>query len=177
MTIPRSPVPPCWCPTHFRCLCNGGEGTSQQELDAMPFSKHGIRPMQVASARSPTNQVRSRLFHYMYLVSKSESKSYHAHPSGYTTAQESGLCITVAEERDAALLYTDGRLHGSKIVLVRLQSGMMEKIYNQHNVRGFMRSYRRLAACASVTSDAARRGKEWALGLLLCEGQPQRRWI
>lgn len=50
---------------------------------------------------------------------------------------------------------------------------MMEKIYNQHNVRCFMRSYRRLAAYASVTSDAARRRKEWALGLLLCEGQPK----
>lgn len=61
--------------------------------------------------------------------------------------------------------------------LVRLQSGMMEKIYNQHNVRCFMRSYRRLAACASATSAAARRRKEWALGLLLFEGQPQRRWI
>lgn len=60
------------------------------------------------------NQVSTRLFRYS--ESKSESKSYHAHPSGYTTAQESGLCITVAEERDAALLYTDGRLHGSKIV-------------------------------------------------------------
>lgn len=50
----------------------------------------------------------------MYSVSKSESKSYHAHPSGYTTVQESGLCITMAEERDAALLYTDGRLQGAK---------------------------------------------------------------
>lgn len=62
------------------------------------------------------SSTQSTLFHYMYSVSKSESKSYHAHPSGYTTAQESGLCITMAEERDAALLYTDGRLHGSKIV-------------------------------------------------------------
>lgn len=60
------------------------------------------------------NQVSTRLFRYS--ESKSESKSDHAHPSGYTTAQESELCITVAEERDAVLLYTDGRLHGSKIV-------------------------------------------------------------
>lgn len=50
---------------------------------------------------------------------------------------------------------------------------MMEKMYNQHNVGCFMRSYRRLAAYASATSDAARRRKEWALGLLLFEGQPQ----
>lgn len=37
-------------------------------------------------------------------------------PFWRSTAQESGLCITMAEERDAVLLYTDGRLHGSKIV-------------------------------------------------------------
>lgn len=49
----------------------------------------------------------------------------------------------------------------------------MEKIYNQHTVSGFMRSYRRLAAYASATSDAARRRKEWALGLLLFEGHTQ----
>lgn len=99
---------------------------SQQEMDAMAFFKYGIYKCRITNP----NQVSTRLFQY------SETKSYHTHFS-LTTARELGLRITMADGKDNALLYPEGRLHGTKLFgpFVNCMMNVYEKVKKETKPR------------------------------------------